>query len=329
MDVDLDVIPPSDSDDDDLNVPDGQILSVVNDRDEVIVSPEELQGGTLDNHVPNAANANGNGNNISSEFSDNEMYDDSEPSEYESLHLETAVLEDVMGIEIPLANYDGDIEHPDDFGNDWHCFERDPGASFGPFTGPSGLMIDVGETPEYYFNAFFDEVMWHKLADETNNYAAQCLGNQRKGRDSIECLDDPEYKRRARAHFWADINASDLKIFMAHQIVMGLVRKSKVANYWRRDSNIDTPFFGKYMNRTTFERILSNIHVSDNTTADLNDPLNKVRPFLDMCEYNFQHVYKPGRDISVDEGCVAFKGRFSHKVSNQLHCCHSLNLKKS
>ena len=106
-----------------------------------------------------------------------------------------------------------------------------------------------------------------------------------------------------------------MKLFMAHMIVMGLIRKPNITKYWSRNPIISTPFFGKYMGRLNFERILSNLHISDNTIAS-NDPLVKLKPFIDMCDRNFLHVYKSKKNISVDEASCKWKGRFSHKVYN-------------
>ena len=69
------------------------------------------------------------------------------------------------------------------------------------------------------------------------------------------------------------------------------------------------------MGRINFEHILSNIHLSDNTHAS-TDPLIKLKPFIDMCDRNFLHVYKSNKNISVDEASCKWKGRFSHKVYN-------------
>ena len=102
---------------------------------------------------------------------------------------------------------------------------------------------------------------------------------------------------------------------MAHLIVMGLIRKLNVTKYWSWNPIISTPFFRKYMGRIHFEHILSNIHLSDNTIAS-TDPLVKLKPFIDMCERNFLHVYKINKNISVDDASSKWKGWFSHKVYN-------------
>ena len=105
-------------------------------------------------------------------------------------------------------------------------------------------------------------------------------------RDPIQAADEPNYNRNSCLNNWIDINEDDIKLFIAHVIVMGLIRKSNVTKYWSRNPNISTPFFGKYMGRINFEHILSNIHLSDNTHAS-TDPLIKLKPFIDMCDRNF------------------------------------------
>ena len=102
---------------------------------------------------------------------------------------------------------------------------------------------------------------------------------------------------------------------MAHIIIMGLIRKPNVTKCWSWNPIISTPTFGKYMGRMNFECILSNIHLSDNTLAS-TDPFVKFKPFIDMCDRNFLHVYKSNKNISVDEASCKWKGWFSHQVYN-------------
>ena len=110
--------------------------------------------------------------------------------------------------------------------------------------------------------------------------------------DAIQLLDQPGYRRHHRLCNWTDVNASDIKIFLAHVIVMGLVRKSMISKYWRHNSFGSTPFFGIHLTRPQFERILVNLHVNDNTRAN-TDPLYKIRPMVDIIDWNFLHVYTP------------------------------------
>ena len=65
-----------------------------------------------------------------------------------------------------------------------------------------------------------------------------------------------------------DIGPSDIKMFLGHLIVMGLVHKNNMEKYWSQNKTIHTPFFGKYMSRNTFQSILSNLHLVDNNSPE-------------------------------------------------------------
>ena len=134
--------------------------------------------------------------------------------------------------------------------------------------------------------------------------------------DPIRATEHERYKRHARAHKWKEINEHDLQIFMALVIIMGLVKKPKITKYWAKSNLTATPLFGKYMSRVKFESILRFLHIVDNSADPGIDPLYKIRPFIEMCRDNFRHIYKPGKEISIDEACCPFKGRLKFLCYN-------------
>ena len=77
-------------------------------------------------------------------------------------------------IRVPLQNHSRDIEHPDDFSNNWLWIEEDTGASYSQFTANPGLNIRPSQPdPLGYFQLFFDPAMYTRLAAQTNEYARQ------------------------------------------------------------------------------------------------------------------------------------------------------------
>ena len=125
----------------------------------------------------------------------------------------------------------------------------------------------------------------------------------------------------SRMKSWKDVGTGDIKIFFAHLIAMGLVRQSSIERYWDHSEIVKTPFFGTYLSRNIFQNILSNLQIVDNAdqlprNSRRYDPLFKVRPMLDMMQRNFLQVYKPGRDLSFDEGCCPYKGKLKWKIYN-------------
>ena len=51
------------------------------------------------------------------------------------------------------------------------------------------------------------------------------------------------------------------------------------------------------------------LHFSDNTQANPEDKLCKVRPLLDLLLDRFRNVYIPDKVVSVDEDLIAWHGR--------------------
>ena len=137
------------------------------------------------------------------------------------------------------------------------------------------------------------------------------------GPDIIEATDDPNFHPHSRMHQWKDVNESDMKIFMALVILMGLTRKANIVKYWSKSKLISTPTFRKYITRMKFELILKCLHLTDNSLDNGDDPLYKLRPFITMCRENFLHVYTPNMNLSLDEASCPYKGRLRFKVYNK------------
>ena len=79
---------------------------------------------------------------------------------------------------------------------------------------------------------------------------------------------DGEYVLHDRMNDWKDINESDMKIFIAHLILMGIVKKSQIAKYCSRNVLTETPYFGKTTMRSQFLLIMKNLHLVNNMFDD-------------------------------------------------------------
>ena len=113
-----------------------------------------------------------------------------------------------------------------------------------------------------------------------------------------------------------------MKVFVAHLIVMGILKKNSLEQYWSRDNILNMPFFGHYMSRNHFQNILWNLHISDPDRTNPqkgeanHDPLFLVRPMVDMMQRNFHTKYRSGKELSLDESTCPFKGRVHFKYYN-------------
>ena len=87
-----------------------------------------------------------------------------------------------------------------------------------------------------------------------------------------------------------------------------------MAMHWSTRESVATPHFATTMSRNRFELLKRYFHFNDNMTADKKDPLYKVRPVHDYIVKRFQEVYTPGKNISIDEAMMLWKGRLAFKV---------------
>ena len=74
-----------------------------------------------------------------------------------------------------------------------------------------------------------------------------------------------------------------------------------------------TPGFGKVITYRRYIQLSRYLHFCDETTADKNDRLYKVRPFLTYIQNKFEEEYYPSQNISIDECMIPFKGRLGMK----------------
>jgi len=71
------------------------------------------------------------------------------------------------------------------------------------------------------------------------------------------------------------------------------------------------------MSRNRFQLIQRYLHFNDNNAAGTNEyRLYKIRTILDIVVNNFRTNYIPGREISLDEGMLGWRGRLPFRVYN-------------
>ena len=244
----------------------------------------------------------------------NSSSDTDDPNDYYKVQWEVVPTQTPQEF-TPIVNYPREQILDCDVQEGWEKIEPDIIPDHCEFTDSQSLNMSTESClPEDFFNDIFDERMFTIMAEETNNYARQKICQIMQGRDHFQQIDHYTHCKHAYLGTWRDINASDIKIFIAHLLVMSSVHKTALHNYWSTQTLSCTPFFGQYIGRNKFQDILWNLHVCDTTNnpppgSPNHDPLAKVRPLLQMCQTNFRLRYTPGSTISLDELTMAFKGR--------------------
>lgn len=179
----------------------------------------------------------------------------------------------------------------------WSDTLKDPDIT--AFTEPTGPLHDLAPdaNPIDYFHLFIPPDMFQVMADQTNLYAQQC-----------------QAKNGKTDKYWKPVTIDDIRKYLYMNIMFGVHWMPDYRLYWNKDNLLRVSAFADVFGRQRFEKIHQYFHLSDNSSMpargeDGFDPLYKIRPLLDIVRNACSAVYKPNREISVDEAMIKYKGR--------------------
>lgn len=178
-----------------------------------------------------------------------------------------------------------------------------------PFTGQQGLLVPIPlqGKPIDFFQLIIDDDFLRLIVNQTNENAARILFL-------------PKTSENSRITDWKDITVDELKIFFGLLLHTGTIQLNRLNDYWKTDPLFAIPAFRKYMSRNRFLIILRCIYFSSPEIA-ANDRLGKIRPVVDYFNEKMKNIYYPGRELSLDEAMVLWRGRLQFKqfIKNKRH----------
>lgn len=161
----------------------------------------------------------------------------------------------------------------------------------------------TNKAPIDFFQLFITDTIVESIVEQTNLFAQQYT-------------DSHELSRRSRVQQWGRSvhDMAELKRFLAHVVLMGLINFPSIEDCWVTSWPFATFTFSSIMSRDRFSLLLRFLHLNDSTNYIPKgepgyDPLYKLRPFVDPLIANFKAAFNLGREIAVDEGMIGFKGR--------------------
>ena len=191
---------------------------------------------------------------------------------------------------------DDDIAAPDNLNAEWTDELSDVNLQqFREECGPTHAL-PADARPLDYFLLFLPTFFFEMVATETNRYAEQKMAD--KG-------NDPR---------WWPTTLEEIRAFFCVNIMMGIRKLPRISNYWSTDERFADPYISSIVTKTRFTKLTQYLHLRDTSATpgrdDPNyDPLFKVRTLIDLVLPRCKDNYKPGCDLSIDEGMIGFKGR--------------------
>lgn len=106
---------------------------------------------------------------------------------------------------------------------------------------------------------------------------------------------------------WTDMSPSELLVFFALMLIMPLIKKYHLQDYWKNDALISTPVFGKYMAHDRFLLLLSLLHFADNNNPSSHDRIREVQSIFTMLLDRYEKFFHPTKNMVIDQSLILFK----------------------
>ena len=179
----------------------------------------------------------------------------------------------------------------------------DDGGTIPSFSGQGHCTLDMtNKSAIDFLPLLLTDDLLHTIVEQTNLFADQFIGAH-------------ELARQLRVHqsHRSPHDVEELRKFLVMVIIMGLLSYPSIEDTWVISWPFATTTFSSIISQDRFSLILKFLHLNDSTKyipkgRPGHDPLFKLRPFFDPLIANFQAAYSLGREISVDESMIGFKG---------------------
>ena len=164
-----------------------------------------------------------------------------------------------------------------------------------PITSLAGPTLTLPTSPLEIFKLFFHHDLVCVLVEESNRYAKEVMGDE-------------------KFSTWNPITGDEIKAFLGFSVFMGINRLPSLDDYWTRDPLLRYHPIASRITRDRFREISRFFHFVDNSTLTPrgtpgHDRLGKVRPVITHLSQKFAQLYKPHRELAVDEAMIKFQGR--------------------
>lgn len=176
-----------------------------------------------------------------------------------------------------------------------------------PFSGNPGITVNIANNASIlnYFELFFDDQILRMIVQETNRYAQQYI-------HKTVCKKGSRWKK------WTETNVEELRLFFAVLLLQGVIKKPEQEHYWSKRQILSTPIFAKVIEKNRFLLLMKFLHFTNNEEFDKDrhpwPKLNKIYELMEHLQRKFREVYIPGKNLSLDESLMRFKGRLKWKM---------------
>jgi len=168
-------------------------------------------------------------------------------------------------------------------------------------TDPSQESLTDQSTPLHFLKSFITENVIQGLLLQTNKYANEIKATKPNALPN-----------------WTPVNVNEIWVFFALELLMGIVKKPSLKDYWSTDPLLHTPIFSNQISRNRYQYILRSLHFADNSAPNPSDKLWKLGVFLPEIQKQFEIRVNLGKFLCIDESLMPFHGRLGFRQYHPL-----------
>ncbi|XP_053997286.1 uncharacterized protein LOC128886413 [Hylaeus anthracinus] len=164
------------------------------------------------------------------------------------------------------------------------------------------------DNPFALFKVFFTDYIAGMIIEETNKNAEH----------SIKSLSS----RRRHQQAWQPVTRDEINTFFGILLIMGVVQLPEIRLYWSNKPMYTNMCIKNNIKRDRFLSILKHLHFSDNTTAETEDRLRKIRNIVEtsVLYNNEKKVVELSNQLSSYYSCLRKTIKWYQKIIIQLIC---------
>ena len=183
----------------------------------------------------------------------------------------------------------------------WNEIDKFTKPNFPRFSPNFGVKRDLTNLidPKDFFHLIISEEMIKNICLWTNNHAE----NKRDRR-----------RRESHERKWEHLTFEKLKAFIGFLILLPMVQKPRLRDYWCENILTGTPGLRQIFTRDEFFQIKQYLRFYDDQSFDANDPFYRFRQLFDEILTNSNELYKPPKSLTLDESMIKFDGASRFKV---------------
>ena len=190
------------------------------------------------------------------------------------------------------------------------------GAPSGPDLRTPAAKLEPSNLAEI-FTSFLPLAELKKIAEASTAYATRQpvkkVFNDQGVFQRFQPCDPSDPSATTRSSDFAGMSEASLLAFLGCCYLMGAYGVQSIHDPWSRDTAFRKADIADSMTEAVFLQHLHFITFASLHDGDAKDdnPLRKVKPFIDTLIKSFARMWTPGMNLTLDECCIAYKGHLS------------------